>query len=147
MMEKENQLTKNSGKSFEIIRENKDPENLRKVLSLGLYKAISLHTKETSEENVKIMVTDILEDFAAEPIEVVTMAIADIRKGKRKIYGMVTPTDLREMITANLEKIAIHREQEHNARKGHGGVEVAVRYSGRISDHFNPDGAPKGFLK
>jgi len=113
-----------------------DQEGLRRVLSEGLYQAISMHSKETTIDNIKIMVQDVIEDFELDPVEVVTMAIADIRKGKRKIYGMVTPFDLREMIHANLEIIAIQREREHNELKGHGDVEVTRRTSGRISDHF-----------
>ena len=119
-----------------VIKYCKDQEGLRKVLSEGLYQAISMHTRETTKDNVKIMVQDVIKDFELDPVEVITMAITDIRKGKRKIYGMVTPFDLREMITENLELIAIQREREHNEKKGHGNVEISKRHSGRISDHF-----------
>lgn len=107
------------------------------ILTEGLFGAISMHSKETKEDNVFLMVSDLMEDYQYDPVDVITMAITDIRKGKRKIYGIVTPFDLREMVTENLELIAIQREREHNERKGHGDVEVAKRFSGRISDHFN----------
>ena len=106
------------------------------ILTEGLFGAISMHSKETKEDNIFIMINDIMEDYKHDPVEVITMAITDIRKGKRKIYGMVTPFDLREMITENLETIAIQRERDHNELKGHGDVEVSKRHSGRISDHF-----------
>ena len=141
-MEKETTLAKRQlnlewrGGNTTVIKYCIDQEGLRKVLSEGLYQAIKMQSKDTSEENVTQMIRDVLEDFQYEPLEVITMAITDIRKGKRKIYGMVTPFDLREMITNNLELIAIQREREHNERKGHAEVEVSKRHSGRISDHF-----------
>ena len=119
-----------------VIKYCKDKNGLRKILSEGLYQAIKMQSKETPKANVIQMIKDVLEDFENEPLEVITNAITDIRKGKRKIYGMVTPFDLREMITDNLEMVTIQREREHNDLKGHGDVEVSKRTSGRISDHF-----------
>jgi hypothetical protein len=125
-----------TGRTSNIIRYCEDQEALKIVLSEGLYQAISLHSEKTSEAAVKIMILDVLEDYANDPVEVVTQAITKIRKGYRKIYGKVTPTDLREMLTEEAELISLQREREHNERKGFGEVEVSERNSGRISDFF-----------
>jgi hypothetical protein len=122
-----------------LIKYCKDPEALRKTLSEGLYGAIALYSNETKKEAVKMMIADVLEDFAFEDVSVLVDTIKDIRKGKRKIYGKVTPFDLREMITEKLEEQAIKRERQHQDKKGHGDVELEERTSGRLSDFFKKD--------
>ena len=116
-----------------------DQNALRIILSEGLFQAISLFTRDTPEQNVKIMVQDILNDYKYEPVTVILKAIEEIRTGRVKVYGLVTPNDLREAINRQLEELAIERENEHQNSKGYGGQEISDRTSGRISDFFNID--------
>lgn len=125
-----------SGGTSTVIKYCQDKDALRKILSEGLFQAFSMFTKETPENNVKIMIKDVLEQYQYEPIEAITEAINDIRKGKYKIYGLVSPFILQGAITDNLKLISIEREREHQQKKGYGDVEISKRNSGRISDHF-----------
>ena len=78
-----------------------------------------------------------LEKYKYDPIAVFINVINKIIGGERKIYGIVTPNDIKEMIDDELEVLAIDREFKHNERKGHGEVEISKRHSGRISDITN----------
>lgn len=133
-------IHKSLGLSFKggstVIKYCENPDALRKVLSEGLYGAICLFSADTNVDTVKAMIADVIEDYKHDDVSVIIDTIADIRKGKRKIYGKVTPFDLREMITEKLEKIAIDRESKHSDNKGFGEVEAGERKSGRLSDHF-----------
>lgn len=120
-----------------LIKYCEDPAALRKILSEGLFGAINLYSNETREESVKIMVADMLTDYEYEDVSLILEVIQDIRKGKRKIYGKVTPFDLREMITAKLQEQAINRERKHQDQKGFTDYEIGDRRSGRISDLLN----------
>jgi hypothetical protein len=124
-----------------------DPEALRKILSEGLYGALSLFSGDTGIDAVKVMMADIIEDYKYDDVSVIIEAIKDIRKGKRKIYGKVTPFDLREIITAKLEEMADMREGQHNEIKGHGDVEVRTRTCGRISEHVQKKIEYRGKMK
>lgn len=117
-----------------VVKYCKDQDALRKIISEGLYNAISLFTKETPETNVSMMVADILEDYQHDSIDVIINAIKDIRKGKYKVYGLVTPSLIREAITDQLENQAIELERQHEKNKGYGSIEITERKSGRISD-------------
>ena len=90
-----------------------EKEILRKVLSEKLFQAISLFTRETPEQNVSLMIGDILEDYSFEPVGVIISAIDNIRKGKYKVFGLVTPNVIREALAVELEDLAIERENEH----------------------------------
>ena len=94
-----------------------NPEQLRTVVSESLYQSISLFSKETPLNNVKIIVHDLLEDFKHDDIRIVLNAIADIRKGKFKIYGMVTPHTIREAMKPYLENTAIELERANDRLK------------------------------
>jgi len=111
-----------------------EQEALKKIISEGLYQAISLYTKETPELNVKIMVPVILEKWAMSPMSVVTNAIKKIMAGERKIYGLVTPHDINEMIQYEVELLSIEKDEEHYNRKGFGEVDTSPRISSRLTD-------------
>jgi len=113
-----------------------DQTATRKILSEGLYEAVSLYNTETKPEQIKVMVADLMEDYSYDPAMVIVDVIKDIRKGKRKIYGRVTPNDLREMITEKLEQVAIERERRHQEAKGYSDFDLSERSSGRFSDLF-----------
>jgi hypothetical protein len=113
-----------------------DQNALRIILSEGLFQAISMFTKDTPEQNVRIMVEDVLRDYRYEPVTVILRAIEEIRTGQVKVYGLVTPFDLREAINRQVELLAIERERVHENNKGYGNQEIGVRTSGRISDFF-----------
>ena len=119
-----------------IIAYCQDKDALRQILSEGLFQALSLYSKDTPENNIKVMMADLLENYQYEPVSIIIDAIKDIRIGKRKIYGMVTPNDINELITAKLEEKSIEREQEHEQRKGYNTSSAEKRTSGRLSDYF-----------
>lgn len=102
------------GKS--IIKYSENPEHLRVILSEGLFQALSLFS-DVKEESVALMMSGILEDYQYEPVDVITEAIKDIASGRRKIYGRVTPNDIREVIQDKLEKVAEQRERDHEEKK------------------------------
>jgi len=130
----EDKLMKIGLTNGKLVKYSKDPETLRKVLSEGLYQAISLYTNETKAEHVKIMMADVLEDCKFDPIEVITETITDIRKGRVKIYGRVTPDVLHDLITQKRETIALARERQHTANKGYSKDDPGPRSSGRIQE-------------
>ena len=99
-----------------LIRSCENPEILRKVLSEGLFQALSLYS-DVKVESVQLMMSSILDDFQYEPADVIIDAIKDIAGGKRKIFGRVTPNDIREVIQEKLELVAIERERKHDEQK------------------------------
>ena len=101
-----------------IITFCKNKEALRVITSEALYQSISLYTKETSENNVKIMTADLLDKYQYDSFDVIVEAIKDIRQGKRKIFGLVTPHDIHSIIEEKLNDIAIQRERNHEKNKG-----------------------------
>ena len=119
-----------------IIAYCQDKEALKQILSEGLYQALSLYSKDTPESNIKVMMADLLETYQYEPVSVIIDTIKDIRVGKRKIYGMVTPNDINELLTAKLELLSIERETIHYNNKGFDSQSITERTSGRLSDFF-----------
>ena len=97
---------------------------LRKVISEALYQSLTLYTRETPENNVKIMVHDILETYEHDSIDVITSAIKDIRTGKYKVYGLVTPNNIREAMIPYLEEQSIELERIHERNKGYSAQEA-----------------------
>ena len=122
------------GGNNNLIIDCQDQDALKKIISEGLYQAISLYTKETPELNVKIMVPVILEKWRMSPMRVVTNAIKKIMAGERKIYGLVTPHDINKMIQDEVELLAIDQEEEHYDRKGYGEEDMSPRISSRFTD-------------
>ena len=99
-----------------LIMASNNPDALRKVLSEGMYQALSLYS-DVKVEAVQIMMKSIMEDYKYEPVEVIEQSIKDLAGGKKKIFGRVTPNDIREVIQENLEKVAQQREANHEAKK------------------------------
>lgn len=128
------QLAKNQGS---IIRYCKNKKELSSILSEGLFQAIDLYSKDTPVNNVFIMVSDLIEDYYNDPVEIIINVIKKIRKGNIKIYGRVTPHDLRDLITKELEDITIIRENDHHDLKGYSEQELGERASGRLSDLYD----------
>ena len=126
-----------------LIVNCQNPEALKVILSEGLFQAVSLYSKDTSKQNIKLMLPALLEKFKYDPVEVFVKVIKKIVLGERKIYGMVTPNDLHEMILTELEEIAIDKENEHYENKGYGKVDPGPRVSGRISDVIPKEFKPK----
>lgn len=127
-----------NGDTDGLIKNCEDPEALRKILSEGFFQAFALYTNEVNKDGVSTMVKDMIEEYQFEPVAVLVETLKDIRKGKRKIFGRVTPSDLREMITEKLEVIAIERENAHAENKGYGKADLSPRTSQRNSDGSFP---------
>ena len=119
-----------------IIKNCHDQEALKKILSEGLYQAISLYTKDTPEQNVRIMMDDILELYKFDDVTVIINAITKIRRGDFKVYGLVTPNIIKDAIHIELEELALNREREHEKNKGYKDRDTEERTSGRMSDFF-----------
>lgn len=128
------QLANNQGN---LIRYCKNKSELGTIISRALFQAVDLYSKETSQESVFIMVGDLLEDYSSDPIEIIINVVKKIRKGSIKIYGKVTPFDLRDLIQKELEGITMIRENSHHDNKGYGLQDMTPRTSGRLSDHFD----------
>ena len=117
-----------------LIASCKDQNALRIILSEGLYEAISLYTRDTPEKNVKIMLPELLEHYKYEPVSVFINAINKIKRGERKIFGLVTPHDMKELIEEELNEIAIARENKPAENKGYGTSSTDPRTSSRWQD-------------
>jgi hypothetical protein len=144
-MEKETSLVKSlsglawkTGDKKNLIINCADQTALRKILSEGLYQAVSLYSDDTKQGSIVTMVQDLIEDYKYDPVNVIIGTIDDIRKGRKKIYGRVNPADLREMITEKLDSIALDAEADHHDRKGYGEVDLSERDSSRNSDGARP---------
>ncbi len=122
------------GGNENLIMYCQDQDALKKIVSEGLYQAISLYTKETPELNVKIMVPVILKKWEMSPMSVITNAIQKIMAGERKIFGMVTPHDINKMIQDEVELLAIDQEEQHYDIKGYGKEDMSPRVSSRHRD-------------
>lgn len=99
-----------------LIRSCDNPELLRKVLSEGLFQAVNLYSDMTPE-SVSLMMGAMLDEYQFEPTDVIIEAIKDLASGKKKIYGRVTPNDMRELIKEKMELVAIERERKHEEMK------------------------------
>jgi len=117
-----------------LIAYCQDQTALRKILSEGLFQAFSLYSKDTPLQNVSIMMADLMDTYKYEDVGLILSVIKDIRAGKRKIYGLVTPNDVNELLTAKLDELAQAREQKHYENKGFAEIAIENRTSGRISD-------------
>jgi hypothetical protein len=61
-------------------------------------------------------------EFQYEPLSVFIDVINDFKTGKVKVFGRITPTQIRESIMDKLDKIARERENAHLDRKGDAGT-------------------------
>jgi len=61
-------------------------------------------------------------EFKYEPLSVFIDVINDFRTGKIKVFGRITPNQIREAIMDKLDKIARERENAHIERKGDAGT-------------------------
>ncbi len=136
------QLAANQGN---LIRYCKNKDELGTIISRALFEAIDLYSKEVSQNSVFVMVADLIEDYQADPVEVIINVVKKIRKGHIKIYGKVTPFDLRELVKTELEDIVIIKENSHHDNKGYGSQDMTPRTSGRLSDHFDKNKLQKRF--
>ena len=127
-------LAKNQGN---IIRYCKNKPVLYSIISEKLFESVSLYSKEITKDDVFLMVGDLIEDYKNDPIEIIINVIKKIRKGHIKIYGKVTPFDLRELIKKELEEISIIKENNHSGKKGFFEKDMTPRSSGRLSDYFD----------
>tara|TARA_R100001480_G_scaffold22916_4_gene33160 strand:- start:117 stop:446 length:330 start_codon:yes stop_codon:yes gene_type:complete len=61
-------------------------------------------------------------EFKYEPLHVFIDVINDFRTGKIKVFGRITPNQIREAIMDKLDKIARERLNAHLERKGDAGT-------------------------
>ena len=96
-----------------LVRYSNNPEVQRKVLSEGLYQALSLYS-DVKVETVSLMMSSILEDYKNEPTHIIVDTIKDLVGGKRKIFGRVTPDIIRGLMDEKIELLSEQREREHD---------------------------------
>jgi len=96
-----------------LVRYSNNPDVQRKVLSEGLYQALSLYS-DVKVETVSLMMSSILEDYKNEPTHIIVDTIKDLVAGKRKIFGRVSPDIIRELMDEKIQLLSEERERQHD---------------------------------
>ena len=101
-----------------IIRELPDEKEVKMAVSAAMYSVANLYN-DTDPKAIVSMMDAFYDEFKYEPLSVFIEAINDFKTGKIKVFGRITPNQMREAIQGKLEALAIKRENEHLDNKGH----------------------------
>ena len=104
-----------------ILRETEEKREVQMALSGAMYGVANLY----SEVDIKALTATMdafYREFEYEPLSVFVDVINDFKTGKVKVFGRITPTQIRESIMDKLDKIARERENAHLDRKGDAGT-------------------------
>ena len=74
-----------------------------------MYSVANLYN-DTDPKAIVSMMDAFYDEFKYEPLSVFIEAINDFKTGKIKVFGLITPNQMREAIQGKLEALAIKRE-------------------------------------
>ena len=100
-----------------IIREVEEKKEVQMALSGAMYGVANMY----SDVDIKALTATMdafYREFQYEPLSVFIDVINDFKTGKVKVFGRITPTQIRESIMDKLDKIARERENAHLDLKG-----------------------------
>lgn len=100
-----------------IIREVEEKKEVQMAISGAMYGVANMY----SDVDIKALTATMdafYREFQYEPLSVFIDVINDFKTGKVKVFGRITPTQIRESIMDKLDKIARERENAHLDRKG-----------------------------
>jgi len=103
-----------------ILRECEEKREVQMALSGAMYGVANMY----SDVDIKALTATMdafYREFQYEPLSVFIDVINDFKTGKVKVFGRITPTQIRESIMDKLDKIARERENAHLDRKGDAG--------------------------
>jgi hypothetical protein len=100
-----------------IIREIPEAKAVKTAVSAAMYSVCNLY-HDVDVEALSGMMDGFYREFQYEPLSVFIDVINDFKTGKVKVFGRITPNQIRESIMDKQLKIAIERENAHLDRKG-----------------------------
>ena len=103
-----------------IIREVPEAKAVKTAVSAAMYSVCNLY-HDVDVEALSGMMDGFYREFQYEPLSVFIDVINDFKTGKVKVFGRITPTQIRESIIDKVNKLAIERENAHLDRKGDAG--------------------------
>jgi len=103
-----------------ILRESTETKAVKTAISAAMYSVCNLY-HDVDVKSLSEMMDGFYREFEYEPISVFIDVINDFKTGKVKVFGRITPNQIRESIMDKLDKIARERENAHLDRKGDAG--------------------------
>ena len=103
-----------------IIREVPEAKAVKTAVSAAMYSVCNLY-HDVDVEALSGMMDGFYREFEYEPLSVFIDVINDFKTGKVKVFGRITPNQIRESIMDKQLKIAIERENAHLDLKGDAG--------------------------
>ena len=103
-----------------IIREVPEAKVVKTAVSAAMYSVCNLY-HDVDVEALSGMMDGFYREFQYEPLSVFIDVINDFKTGKVKVFGRITPNQIRESIMDKLDKIARERENAHLDLKGDAG--------------------------
>ena len=103
-----------------ILNEIPEQKEVHMAISGALYSVANLYSEVDPKALTETM-DAFYREFKYEPLSVFIDVINDFKTGKVKVFGRITPNQIRESIMDKLDKIARERENAHLDRKGDAG--------------------------
>ena len=103
-----------------ILRESTETKAVKTAISAAMYSVCNLY-HDVDVKSLSEMMDGFYREFEYEPISVFIDVINDFKTGKVKVFGRITPNQIRDSIMDKLDKIAREREDAHLDRKGDAG--------------------------
>lgn len=103
-----------------ILNEVKEKREVQMAISGAMYGVANLYS-DVDAKALTATMDAFYNEFKYEPLSVFIDVINDFRTGKIRVFGRITPTQIRESIIDKLDKIAKERENAHLDRKGDAG--------------------------
>ncbi len=100
-----------------ILLEVKEKKEVQMALSGAMYGVANLYS-DVDIQALTATMDAFYREFQYEPLSVFVDVINDFKTGKVKVFGRITPTQIRESIMDKLDKIARERENAHLDLKG-----------------------------
>ena len=103
-----------------ILNEIPEQKEVHMAISGALYSVANMYSDVDPKALTETM-DAFYREFKYEPLSVFIDVINDFKTGKVKVFGRITPNQIRESIMDKLDKIARERENAHLDRKGDAG--------------------------
>ena len=103
-----------------ILLEVKEKKEVQMALSGAMYGVANLYS-DVDIQALTATMDAFYREFKYEPLSVFVDVINDFKTGKVKVFGRITPNQIRESIMDKLDKIARERENAHLDLKGDAG--------------------------
>ena len=103
-----------------ILNELPEKKEVHMAISGALYSVANLYSEVDPKALTETM-DAFYREFKYEPLSVFIDVINDFKTGKVKVFGRITPNQIRESIMDKLDKIARERENAHLDLKGDAG--------------------------